>query len=314
MARPLLLLAIVSPLLAQTQTCQGGACPPLPHRIAERLAERLSDEELATTILELLNACDGRTNCAQSMEQQAAAAVELNRSRDALDVPPATAEVNGMDTRMPSTGFRLLFGTPLFSTTLEHAEQLNDELAELIDHEQRDAAGARRSMAGEASFRTDDHFLQRPEAAVRSLHSALLVHAERALQYGQPRRLRLELELHGWAISHGHGGSQVPHVHPIAQWSGVYYVRVPRRVASGGAGGCLRVTDPRPAAMMVTLGANDQQFLEARTVCPTPGLLVLFPSWLSHSVDRLDEGALDEGERRVAVAFNVHGWERPSKE
>ena len=116
MARPLLLLAIVSPLLAHTQTCQGGACPPLPHRIAERLAERLSDEELATTILELLNACDGRTNCAQSMEQQAAAAVELNRSHDALDVPPATAEVNGMDTRMPSTGFRLLFGTPLFST------------------------------------------------------------------------------------------------------------------------------------------------------------------------------------------------------
>ena len=49
--------------------------------------------------------------------------------------------------------------------------------------------------------------------------------------------------------------------------------------------------------MMVTLGANDQQFLEARTVCPTPGLLVLFPSWLSHSVDRLDEGALDEGPR-----------------
>ena len=83
-----------------------------------------------------------------------------------------------------------------------------------------------------------------------------------------------------------------------------------RRASSGGAGGCLRVTDPRPAAMMVTLGANDQQFLEARTVCPTPGLLVLFPSWLSHSVDRLDEGALDEGERRVAVAFNVHGWER----
>ena len=37
---------------------------------------------------------------------------------------------------------------------------------------------------------------------------------------------------------------------------------------------------------------------------------VLFPSWLSHSVDRLEDGALDGGERRVAIAFNVHGWER----
>jgi hypothetical protein len=27
--------------------------------------------------------------------------------------------------------------------------------------------------------------------------------------------------------------------------------------------------------MMVTLGANDKQFIEGRTVCPTPGLLVL---------------------------------------
>jgi len=96
--------------------------------------------------------------------------------------------------------------------------------------------------------------------------------------------------------------------------------------------------------MMVTLGANDKQFIEGRTVCPTPGLLVrfwsgtqtdgwmgratrvlaaaphnhrslaleqvLFPSWLSHSVDRLEDGALDGGERRVAIAFNVHGWER----
>ena len=82
------------------------------------------------------------------------------------------------------------------------------------------------------------------------------------------------------------------------------------RRAARAAACASAVTDPRPAAMMVTLGANDQQFLEARTVCPTPGLLVLFPSWLSHSVDRLDDGALDEGERRVAVAFNVHGWER----
>ena len=63
--------------------------------------------------------------------------------------------------------------------------------------------------------------------------------------------------------------------------------------------------------MMVTLGANDGQFLEGRTVCPTAGLLVLFPSWLSHSVDRMADDALEaEDERRVAVAFNVHGWER----
>ena len=305
-------LAAAAAAITDAPTCEGDAsCQLLPHRVAARLAARLSDEELAATIMELLAACNEREECALSMERDAVAAASMAHAPDAVDEGAAAAEVKGLDTWVPGTGFRLLFGTPFFSTTLDNAEEMNDELAALIDQEQASAAASQqRSIAGGSSFRTDDHFFERPETAVRALHSQLLVHAERALQFGQPRRLELRLELHGWAISHGHGGSQVPHVHPIAQWSGVYYVRVPRRVASGSAGGCLRVTDPRPAAMMVTLGANDRQFFEGRSVCPTPGLLVLFPSWLSHSVDRLDDDALDGGERRVAIAFNVHGWER----
>ena len=58
--------------------------------------------------------------------------------------------------------------------------------------------------------------------------------------------------------------------------------------------------------MMITLGPSDAQFLERREVCPTEGLLVLFPSWLSHSVTRLGDSAAGE---RIAVAFNVHGAE-----
>ena len=59
--------------------------------------------------------------------------------------------------------------------------------------------------------------------------------------------------------------------------------------------------------MMITLGPSDAQFLERREVCPAEGLLVLLPSWLSHSVTRLaDDGAAGE---RIAAAFNVHGAE-----
>ena len=94
---------------------------------------------------------------------------------------------------------------------------------------------------------------------------------------------------------------------------------------------------------MVTLGPNDHQFMESRTVCPRAGLLVLFPAWLSHSVTPLFESAGADPEagqrrqleeeaeeadvdaygrsgrtstgargalgRRLAVAFNVHGAE-----
>jgi len=345
--------AVLSAAQAATSTeCNDESClstteSPLPQRISSRLAARLSDSDLASTVLELLSACDAREACALSMERLVSAAAPLAAPPDddsdfSTNGDRSTAvEVSGMDAQLhDGSGIRLLFGTPLFSATLDGADELNAELATLIEAERPAAAARQRSMTGPSSFRTDDHFLSRPDPAVRALRRKLLLHAERALQYGQPTPLDLELELYGWAISHGRGGGQVPHVHPLSSWSGIYYVSVPRRIADratagdgsggggSGTGGCLRLTDPRPAAMMVTLGANDAQFTEGRTVCPTPGLLVMFPSWLSHSVDRLEDAAFgvgadsgfwvggggqddDDGdERRVAVAFNVHGWER----
>ena len=65
---------------------------------------------------------------------------------------------------------------------------------------------------------------------------------------------------------------------------------------------------PRPGVRVASdaLGPSDAQFLERREVCPAEGLLVLFPSWLSHSVTRLGDASAGE---RIAVAFNVHGAE-----
>ena len=71
-ARVLLVLAVAWPAITKGQTCQGDACPVvLPQRVAARLAARLSDEELAATIIELLTACDGREECARSLERDA---------------------------------------------------------------------------------------------------------------------------------------------------------------------------------------------------------------------------------------------------
>ena len=98
-----------------------------------------------------------------------------------------------------------------------------------------------------------------------------MVHAERALQFGQPRRLELRMELHGWAISHGQGGSQVPHVHPIAQWSGVYYVRaIPAARARSRAR-----TRPRPRAKHP--GPSNQPY-EAPATHPDPSPKALTPT------------------------------------
>ena len=114
------------------------------------------------------------SRCALSMEQGAVAAASSGHPLDGVDDErAAAAEVKGLDTWVPGTGFRLLFGTPFFSTTLDGAERMNDELAALIHREQASAVAAQqRSMSGGSSFRTDDHFLTRPEPAVSRLRLA----------------------------------------------------------------------------------------------------------------------------------------------
>ena len=232
--------------------------------VVRLLLGRLSDAVLGTVVATLAAACTARPDCSRvlSLEQKQAIVVP----RDAVHVPADGVQVQGTDVLL-SDGWSLLFSTPLYSTTLQQAD--NTGLLKIIDAERlaqstatRSADGAR-SLAGNG-WRTNDHFLNRPEKPIRRLRALLLEQAKHVVQYGQPTKLDLDLYLSGWAVSLGAGGRQIDHVHPHASWSGVYYVR------GGGAskhgGGCLRVTDPRPAAQMVTLGPNDQQVpCQART-------------------------------------------------
>ena len=296
---------------------------------------RLSDAALATVVTALVKACHARPLCAKLLPQ-----------REQPPAPLATDVVLGGGGQ-----WQLLFGTPFYSTTLQNHPNLNRDLIKILDKE-ADAQAQKsrgsfeqRSLVG-TGWRTDDSFLQRKTPAVVRLNKMLLEHAGKVAQFGQPRKLNLELHLSGWAVSLDVGGWMREHVHPLASWSGVYYIAVGDEDEEDGSsskdrtGGCLRLSDPRPGSQMVTLGPNDHQFMESRTVCPRAGLLVLFPAWLSHSVTPLFEsvgadpeaGQKQEAEevgvdaygrssgrastgargalgRRLAVAFNVHGAE-----
>ena len=128
-------------------SCLSTADSALPQRISSRLTTRLSDKDLASTVLELLAACDAREACALSMERLASATAPLAKDDDA-DVSAnderSTAAVQGMDAELDDgSGIRLLFGTPLFSTTLNGAEELNAQLTP-PQHDRPDVLSHRR--------------------------------------------------------------------------------------------------------------------------------------------------------------------------
>lgn len=98
-----------------------------------------------------------------------------------------------------------------------------------------------------------------------------------------------------WANVSGPGNSHRVHAHPNSVLSGVLYVAIPE-----GAGQ-IEFRDPRNTG---TIRLDRARATPATAlsigVSPVEGLLLIFPSWLSHSV-AANQGA---GER-VSIAFNV---------
>ena len=98
-----------------------------------------------------------------------------------------------------------------------------------------------------------------------------------------------------WANISTPGGSHRSHAHPNSLLSGVWFVQSPE------GSGQLEFRDPRVNGWLrlervEPVPANSQTV----NVSPTPGLMLMFPSWLGHMVGQ-NTGA---GER-VSVAFNV---------
>lgn len=108
-----------------------------------------------------------------------------------------------------------------------------------------------------------------------------------------------------WANVNGPGSANQLHCHPGSFWSGVYYAD-PAGSGETGVGGELLLEDPRyPMAYMnipdlLLRYSNTEPMRSQHAIVPEPGLLVLFPSWLRHSV-RPYSGT---GER-ISIAMNL---------
>jgi uncharacterized protein (TIGR02466 family) len=99
-----------------------------------------------------------------------------------------------------------------------------------------------------------------------------------------------------WATVLAHGAAHKLHSHPNNYLSGVYYVR------TWPGADTINFHDPRrqtsvirPPVFELTAENTDQVVVKV-----TDGTLLMFPSYLEHSVD-----ANTSGEERVSISFNV---------
>ena len=99
-----------------------------------------------------------------------------------------------------------------------------------------------------------------------------------------------------WSIINTGGASNARHHHGNSDISAAYYVRAPSNC------GEIVFYDPRPAPVFSHPYSKDANKLNAmvNSVSPVEGCLVMFPSYLDHSVN-----ANESNEERIVISFNL---------
>jgi uncharacterized protein (TIGR02466 family) len=176
---------------------------------------------------------------------------------------------------------------------LDGAAELNAALGQQILSKREEDQGLKLSNRGGWQS-THDFVRWSGEAGATVINRACELAAAHAVRINAPVRWSVD----AWANVSGPGAFNMPHVHGGTYWAAVYYVRV-----SDGEGGELVLHDPRmPGLRMHAPGVRFKNLgPEVRAeIKPEEGLLVLFPGWLSHSVEPWQ----GSGER-ISVAMNI---------
>ena len=209
----------------------------------------------------------------------------LSNTQPALAAPPSPASPENL---LPETWF----GVPVWSRSIIDHTTLNARLLDAVARLQSETPSIHRSNVG-------------------GWHSAANLH--RHADFTPLRRIvertslgcahhlgfdfdKADLVFQGmWANNNGPGDYNRSHIHPNAFLSGTYYVKAPPE------SGNIEFYDPVRERAMYAFPTKPEAMarkkLEYRC---RDGLLLIFPSWLSHSVQ-----ANRSNDTRISIAFNI---------
>lgn len=205
--------------------------------------------------------------------------------------PPQNSELR------PTEGMHPLFSTPIWTFTYSRAETVNPILANVILEVAQAYPSQGKSNIG--GWRSSNDLFHWAVPEVKELGAWILDCARQIVEASvHADRFRGRLSAVGWASVCRTGNYNAPHIHPESAWSGVYYIDTGDPDKAMPFSSCLELLDPRPAAG----GTNTpgDPFGHPVRIAPQAGLLIFFPSWLTHWVHP------HSGPReRVAISFNV---------
>ncbi len=188
----------------------------------------------------------------------------------------------------------LLFPTPVWTIQLDSHKNINEKMYEFIkSNQKKDNIGISKSNV--KGWHSKDFDLN--EEIPQSFISFILPAIEQVMvDMNWDKQKQIAKINNMWAIINTGGSANLRHQHGNSTISGAYYVRAPRD------SGDIIFYDPRPAPVYSHPNVVNPNILNAQVngITPKEGALVLFPSYLDHSVNENQSK-----EERIVISFNI---------
>jgi len=190
----------------------------------------------------------------------------------------------------------ILFPTPIYFKMVKDPKKMNKYLYPLIKAwSKKDKTETKTNAGGGWHSPTDMNFKEEYKPLTTELFT---MQEEIFKDFGMEPKPGLGIM---WAKINNPGAYNKQHMHPNSQWSGVYYVKVPKN------SGNLFVEDPRPGPnhLLPRRLKGIPQALWRVVIYPAiEGQMIMFPAWLPHGVEINESKEKEEKGWRVSVSFN----------
>jgi uncharacterized protein (TIGR02466 family) len=188
----------------------------------------------------------------------------------------------------------LFFPTPVWTLQLDDYQSINEQMYKFIKITQsKDQQGISKSNI--KGWHSKDFNMQENEP--KNFIKFILPAIEQVITDMNWEKQKQSINIiNMWAIINTGGSANLRHQHGNSTISGAYYVRAPKN------SGDIVFYDPRPAPAYTYPIAVNPNLLNAQVngISPKEGALVLFPSYLDHSVN---ENLSNE--ERIVISFNI---------
>tara|TARA_B100001123_G_scaffold433568_1_gene558503 strand:+ start:289 stop:891 length:603 start_codon:yes stop_codon:yes gene_type:complete len=190
---------------------------------------------------------------------------------------------------------KLIFSTPIWTSIIPNYKEINNKMLSYIESlKLNDPAGRVKSnLIGwhSQNFNLKD---DEPQLFVNEISVIL---NESINDMGWDLKNRNSKITGMWAIINPTNASNARHIHSNNFISAAYYLKAPENC------GDITFYDPRSAKVINTpkISSSNNLNIDVVNVTPKEGLLVLFPSYLHHSV-----GLNKSKQNRIVISFNIN--------